>query len=167
MEQFTFSEKLSLYSIECFLDFTNRSLNSELVHIHIDAQSGGKISYANKISEELEFLKSNGSQITISGRLFVSSFFNIFLLGDNRIITKDSVGIIHLPIFVEGYIKKEGDDEKLEQLRQKAVSFISSKTNLTNQQVRELNEKKLNSGQLMQYNIATDLVKKFEPLVYS
>ncbi len=143
-------------------------LFQEQATFYIHSQQGAKTKYVEKVIENITDLKHRGTKVVMLGRLFVSGYMRIFLQGDSRIITAESVGIVHLPVLMKNHmVMHHVHADELEKLREKVVQFISERTGLTNQQVYDLNEKRLDYKKLLNYGIATELASNFEPFIYS
>ncbi len=162
---FFFSEELSEGNVAQFKAFCTNNRSAAEIIIYINAQSGGKIGFYKEIESCILELQKSGTKVSTIGKLFVSSFLKIFLLGDERIIVLESVGIIHLPVFVSNYIIIPAIDHKrLSDLRDQMAGFISSKTSLTKPQVHALDGQRITAKRLITLGIATKQITKFEPI---
>jgi len=117
--------------------------------------SGGNRAARILMTRYLVVLKQRGCHIFTEGVEIFSEAFNLFLMGDTRIVDSHSHAGIHLP---EGTVQARVSQKRTAEIQRQTANFIKSKTRLNEQQIYALNLKELSVSYMLKHDIVDQIM---------
>jgi hypothetical protein len=163
---FSFEDQLNGGLVEDFRRFSANVQLSESILIHINSQFGTPTKLLHETFLIFVELSKKGVASNTHGKMFISGYMRMFLLGNHRTITNDSIGMIHLPVLAPAQrVHRDEANNQVEIVRNEIIDFFEKRTKLTRGEILLLDQKKITPQKMIEYGIAHEIISDLQTLI--